>query len=83
MTEHSASAIHRRAAEVEAAKHRKPEDGPGQRALQMLQKDVATHLSGLFRAAHALAKNGRPYRDFVWQAHLLEMSGVDIGTRYR
>ena len=33
----------------------------------------------LFRTAHAIAKKGRPFTDFVWMCELDEMKGLKIG----
>ena len=37
----------------------------------------------LFRTAHAIAKKGRPFTDYVWMCDLDEMKGIDIGKTYR
>ena len=36
-----------------------------------------------FRTAHAIAKKGRPFTDFVWMCELDEMKGLKIGETYR
>ena len=41
------------------------------------------HLSHLFRNAHAMAKQGRPYQDYEWMCDLDEKKGINIGKTYR
>ena len=37
----------------------------------------------LFCTAHAIAKKGRPFTDFVGMCELDEMKGLEIGNTYR
>jgi hypothetical protein len=43
---------------------------------------VQSRIAKLFRNAHALAKNCRPYTDFHWMCKLDNAKGVDIGQTY-
>ena len=60
-----------------------PAQSKGDLALKMLSKDVRVKVGHLMRNAHAIAKHGRPYSDFVWMATLDGMKGVDVGSTYR
>ena len=61
VVEHESSAIHTRSQEVENAQKSKSSDPtPGQQALLMLKKELCHHMTGLFRAAHALGKHDCP-----------------------
>lgn len=51
--------------------------------LTQLNKSVTDRLSMLFRTAHALAKHGRPFSDFVWLTALHEAKGLQVGNTYR
>ena len=35
-----------------------------------------------FKNVHAIAKQGRPIRDFVWMAELDKSKGLDVGSTY-
>lgn len=55
---------------------------PAQRALTMLVEKSDDRIEKLFRTAHAIAKNGRPFTDMKWQCQLDICKGVDIGLTY-
>ena len=44
----------------------KPENTPAHKMLVKMNKKTMEQLQILFRSAHALAKNGRPYSDYKW-----------------
>ena len=52
------------------------------RVLQSLNKSQMERLSILFRNAHAVAKKGRPYTDYVWMCQLDQMKGLTVGETY-
>ena len=61
----------------------KPGTSEAVKCVIQLNKALFAKLSILFKNAHALAKNNRPYTDFEWLCQLDEAKGVDIGTSYR
>jgi hypothetical protein len=53
------------------------------RALGMLTANVANRVGNLIKTAHAIARNARPYTDFVWMCELDRSKGLDIGSTYQ
>ena len=72
-----------RAFEAERAALAKPGDTPAEKVLMVLNKQQIERLKHLFRTCHALAKNSRPFTDYLWLRELDAQKGVDIGTTNR
>ena len=63
---HDGSELHIRAAQIFQAKQTPKEKSTGGKTVMKLRNIDVEQLSGLFRAAHAMALKGRPFSDFVW-----------------
>jgi len=80
---HAASDGHKLAVQQKKAAAAKPGETVAKKSIQSLNKAVFDRLSHLFRNAHAIAFNSRPFKDFVWMASLDELKGINIGKTYR
>ena len=49
---------------------------------QWVKEKDKSRMSILFRNAHAVAKQNRPYMDYVWVCRLDRAKGLDIGDTY-
>ena len=54
-----------------------------EKALSSMHRAQLYKMDKLFHTAHAIAKKGRPFTDFVWMCEHDEMKGIDIGNTYR
>ena len=61
----------------------KPGESEAEKCLLSLNKADMTRLDLLFRNAHAIAVNSRPFSDFQWMAKLDEKKGLPVGKTYR
>ncbi|XP_070537629.1 zinc finger protein 862-like [Ptychodera flava] len=52
-------------------------------ALQKMNESVFSKLTNLFRNAHSIRVNSRPFKDYVWMSSLDVMKGVEVGETYR
>uniref|UniRef100_A0A2I2YAI9 Sperm flagellar 2 n=1 Tax=Gorilla gorilla gorilla TaxID=9595 RepID=A0A2I2YAI9_GORGO len=51
--------------------------------MRTMSKVTLGRVENLFRSCHAIAKTGRPLKDFIWMCKLDYMKGVDIGPVFR
>ncbi|XP_044788545.2 sperm flagellar protein 2 isoform X2 [Bubalus bubalis] len=51
--------------------------------VRTMSKVTLGRMENLFRSCHAIAKTGRPLKDFLWMCSLDDMKGVDIGQVFR
>ena len=56
---------------------------PAEKCIELMNKATFDELDKLFRCAHAVAKNSRPFTDFKWINDLSEKQGVVLGQTYR
>ncbi len=82
LVQHADSEGHREASRRFAAKNCKPGESTAEKSLQQLSKSAFDKLDKLFRTAHAIAKNSRPFSDFVWMTELDRAKGVALGQTY-
>ncbi|XP_043344810.1 sperm flagellar protein 2 isoform X2 [Cervus canadensis] len=80
---HHLSEAHAKASLMEATS-----GSPGSRAttelmMRTMSKVTLGRVENLFRSCHAIAKTGRPLKDFLWMCSLDDMKGVDIGPVFR
>ncbi|XP_069897030.1 zinc finger protein 862-like [Dipodomys merriami] len=80
---HHLSEAHAKASLMEATS-----GSPGNRAatdlmVRTMSKVTLGRVENLFRSCHAIAKTGRPLKDFIWMCKLDDMKGVDIGLVFR
>ncbi|XP_070630870.1 sperm flagellar protein 2 isoform X3 [Bos indicus] len=80
---HHLSEPHAKASLMEATS-----GSPGSRAttelmVRTMSKVTLGRVENLFRSCHAIAKTGRPLKDFLWMCSLDDMKGVDIGPVFR
>ena len=80
---HHLSEAHANASLMEATS-----GSPGSRAttelmVRTMSKVTLGRVENLFRSCHAIAKTGRPLKDFLWMCSLDDMKGVDIGPVFR
>ncbi|KAF4024459.1 hypothetical protein G4228_016278 [Cervus hanglu yarkandensis] len=80
---HHLSEAHAKASLMEATS-----GSPGSRAttelmVRTMNKVTLGRVENLFRSCHAIAKTGRPLKDFLWMCSLDDMKGVDIGPVFR
>ena len=54
-----------------------------EKCIELMNKVTFDKLDKLFRCAHAVAKNSRPFTDFKWINDLSEKQGVVLGQTYR
>ncbi|XP_062616970.1 zinc finger protein 862-like isoform X1 [Saccostrea cucullata] len=79
---HENSDSHKHSTVVATNKTKEPGTRPAEKALQNLNKENVKKLEILFKTAHALAKNNRPYSDFEWICGLDVAKGLVLGTTY-
>nr|XP_012591871.1 sperm flagellar protein 2 isoform X4 [Microcebus murinus] len=51
--------------------------------VRTMSKVTLGRVENLFRSCHAIAKTGRPLKDFIWMCKLDDMKGIDIGPVFR
>ena len=82
LVKHDKSDTHKRALEREAAAKAEPGSTLAEKAYSAITAQERSRLGQLFRTCHAMAKNGRPFTDFVWLCQLGKVKAVDIGSSY-
>ena len=70
LTAHEASDGHSVAVEHERNRTTRPGTSIAEQSIQKMNRAVFDKLDKLFRNAHAIAKNNRPFSDYVWMATL-------------
>ena len=83
LTTHEASDGHSVAVEHERNRTARPGTSIAEQSIQKMNRAVFDNLDKLFRNAHAIAKNNRPFSDYVWMATLDERKGLFLGETYR
>ena len=83
LTAHEASDGHSVAVEHERNRTARPGTSITEQSIQKMNRAVFDKLDKLFRNAHAIAKNNRPFSDYVWMATLDERKGLFLGETYR
>lgn len=61
----------------------KPGESSAEKIIFDLNKHQVDRLQHLFKTCHALAKNSRPFSDYIWQCELDVSKGVNLGNTYR
>ena len=80
---HSASENHRLAVDRERARRAAPGTSQAEKMLKGMNVAAVNRLKLLFRNAHAVARNCRPYTDYRWMTELDSAKGLDVGSAYR
>ncbi|XP_074138783.1 sperm flagellar protein 2 isoform X4 [Sminthopsis crassicaudata] len=80
---HDNSEAHAKAALAEAMGVSTLTDAAKEQMIKNRNKVILGRIENLFRSCHAIAKTGRPLKDFVWMCKLDDMKGVDIGPIFR
>ncbi|XP_039767432.1 zinc finger protein 862-like [Ornithorhynchus anatinus] len=80
---HNNSEAHAKASRMEATGISNPSGASSEQMIKRLSRVTLGRIENLFRSCHAIAKTGRPLRDFVWMCKLDDMKGVDIGPVFR
>ena len=83
LTAHEASDGHSVAVEHERNRTARTGTSIAEQSIQKMNRAVVDKLDKLFRNAHAIAKNNRPFSDYVWMATLDERKGLFLGETYR
>ena len=78
---HESSQSHKKAEKVIAARE-EPEKSEAFNAVTLLNKNIEKRLGNLFLNVHAIAKNNRPFSDYLWMVELDRAKGIDVGTTY-
>ena len=78
---HATSHNHQLAEQVVARLHA-PTKAPIVKTVRKMNIADEERITRLFRNAHALAKNNRPYSDFKWMNDLDRAKGLDVQDRY-
>ncbi|XP_052787904.1 zinc finger protein 862-like [Mya arenaria] len=85
INDHEMSDMHKKA--VESEKNTSTVDvltsSSSGKALLSLKQAERNKLQHLFRNAHAVAKRGRPLRDYKWLCECTEAHGVKLGDTYK
>jgi hypothetical protein len=83
LRKHEASAGHIRCKDHKKALDARPGTMPAHQSFRQLNEAQISKLTILFRTAHAIAKKGRPFSDFIWMVELHEVVGSqDLGETY-
>ncbi|XP_044537375.1 sperm flagellar protein 2 [Gracilinanus agilis] len=80
---HDNSEAHTKAVLAEATGVSSLTDAAKEQMLKNRNKVILGRIENLFRTCHAIAKTGRPLKDFVWMCKLDDMKGVDVGPIFR
>ena len=83
LTAHEASDGHSVAVEHERNRTARPGTSIAEQSIQKMNRAAFDKLDKLFRNAYAIAKNNRPFSDYVWMATLDERKGLFLGETYR
>ena len=85
LTAHESSDSHSVAVEHKRNRTARPGTSIAEQSIQKMNRAVVDKLDKLFRNAHAIAKNNRPFSDYVWMAtvKLDERKGQFLGETYR
>ncbi|XP_069134264.1 zinc finger protein 862-like [Argopecten irradians] len=79
---HDNSESHRKIVLAKKAQTIPTHQTEGVRVVSMMHKSTLAKLSILFRNAHAIGKNGRPFTDYTKMCQLDQAKGLDIGNTY-
>ena len=79
---HEKSQTHMKCARIASAMKAPTSTSIAEKTLTSLNLAQSEKMDKLFRTAHAIAKKGRPFTDYVWMCDLDEMKGIDIGKTY-
>lgn len=77
---HDGSDAHKRSVELKLASE--ADKSQASTILVSLNKNISERLNILFRNAHFIAKEARPYRDYVVISQLDKAKGLDVGETY-
>ncbi|XP_068952228.1 sperm flagellar protein 2 [Petaurus breviceps papuanus] len=80
---HDNSEAHAKASLSEATGVSTLTDAGKEQLMKNRNKVLLGRIENLFRSCHAIAKTGRPLKDFVWMCKLDDMKGVDVGPVFR
>ncbi|XP_013370455.1 PREDICTED: sperm flagellar protein 2 isoform X2 [Chinchilla lanigera] len=80
---HHISEAHARASLMEATISSPVNRAATEVTVRTMSKVTFGRVENLFRSCHAIAKTGRPLKDFIWMCKLDDMKGVDIGSVFR
>ena len=85
LTAHESSDGHSVAVERERNRTARPGTSIAEQLIQKMNRAIFDKLDKLFRNAHAIAKNNRPFSDYVWMAtvKLDERKGQFLGETCR
>ncbi|XP_044088768.1 sperm flagellar protein 2 [Neovison vison] len=80
---HHLSEAHAKASLMEATSISPMNRATPELMVTTMSKVTLGRVENLFRSCHAIAKTGRPLKDFIWMCKLDDMKGVDIGPVFR
>ncbi|XP_021117165.1 sperm flagellar protein 2 isoform X2 [Heterocephalus glaber] len=80
---HHISEAHAKASLMEATSSSPVNRAATELTVRTMSKVTYGRVENLFRSCHAIAKTGRPLKDFIWMCKLDDMKGVDIGPVFR
>lgn len=80
---HHLSEAHAKASLMEATSGSPVNRATTDLMVRTMSKVTLGRVENLFRSCHAIAKTGRPLKDFIWMCSLDDMKGVDIGPVFR
>lgn len=80
---HHLSEAHAKALLMEAASGSPVNRATTELMVRTMSKVTLGRVENLFRSCHAIAKTGRPLKDFIWMCKLDDMKGIDIGPVFR
>lgn len=80
---HHLSEAHAKASLMEATSGSPVNRATTELIVRTMSKVTLGRVENLFRSCHAIAKTGRPLKDFIWMCKLDDMKGVDIGPVFR
>ncbi|XP_057168177.1 sperm flagellar protein 2 isoform X2 [Ursus arctos] len=80
---HHLSEAHAKASLMEATSSSPVNHTATELMVTTMSKVTLGRVENLFRSCHAIAKTGRPLKDFIWMCKLDDMKGVDIGPVFR
>uniref|UniRef100_A0A667FVX1 Sperm flagellar 2 n=2 Tax=Lynx canadensis TaxID=61383 RepID=A0A667FVX1_LYNCA len=80
---HHLSEAHAKASLMEATSGSPVNRATTEFMVTTMSKVTLRRIENLFRSCHAIAKTGRPLKDFIWMCKLDDMKGVDIGPVFR
>lgn len=80
---HHLSEAHAKASLMEATSGSPVNRATTEFMVTTMSKVTLGRIENLFRSCHAIAKTGRPLKDFIWMCKLDDMKGVDIGPVFR